>query len=354
MKLSHTAFPVAAGALGLLLFCSVASALGEAVVELAVVTEGETSPVVRLPGRVVSLRDAAIAAELEGRLTWVAEVGERIEQGEPLAVIDDHLLRLQLRNDEAEIARIEADMDYQRRQIQRLQRLARQNNTAVSELDQLESGLLMLTQELRIAEVSRDRTRYDLERSRVVAPFSGIVASRAMGAGEYTTVGTPLLRLVDTAALEISVSAPLRVAPFNPVGTEVQVEGEGRVGMTTIRGVVPVGDNRSHMMELRLHADAGAWYIGEAVTVQLPEGAGEYGLAVPRDALVLRDKQVFVYTISTDNTALKVPVTTGPGRGTLIAIDGDLQAGAPVVIRGGERLQEGQPVRIIRHHIAAG
>ena len=89
----------------------------DATVETAAVTVEETSSVISLPGTVISTRDAEIAAEITGRLTWVARVGDRVEAGEPLARIDDRLLRLQLRNDEAEIARLEADIQYNRRQI---------------------------------------------------------------------------------------------------------------------------------------------------------------------------------------------------------------------------------------------
>ena len=76
--------------------------------------------------------------------------------------------------------------------------------------------------------------------------------------------------------------------------------------------------------------------------------------AVPRDALVLRDNQVFVYTLSAENTAVKVPVTTGEGRGSHIAIQAELELGAPVVVRGAESLREGQAVRVLQHHLAAG
>ena len=338
---------------GLILLPGVpALAQPEAVVELGVVTQGSNSPVLRLPGTVISVRDAEIAAELEGRLTWMAEVGDTVEKGQPVAIIDDHLLQLQLRNDQAEIARIGADISYNQRQIKRLQRLAKQNNTAQAELDEAASRLEMLRQDLRIAEVGRDRTRYDLERSEVSAPFTGVVASREMSIGEYTTTGTALVRLVDTAALEISVHAPLRTARFNHPGQEVQVMAEEEQLLTPIRGVVPVGDSRSRMMEFRLQAPSDQWYIGEAVTVELPNGDATRGLSIPRDALVLRDEQVFVYTVSADNKAVKVPVITGAGRGSKIAVSGDLQAGAPVVIRGAERLREGQAVKIVQHHLA--
>ena len=325
----------------------------EAIVELAVVKEETASSVVKLPGTVISTRDAQIAAEISGRLTWVAQVGDYLEEGEVLARIDDHLLQLKMRNDQAEIARLEADIQYNRRQIQRLQKLALQNNMARAELDEVESRLEMLLQEQRIAEVELDRTRYDLQRAQVKAPFAGVVASRELYTGEYTTPGDPLVRLVDTRQVEITVNAPLKVARFNQPGSQVEVEAEGQTAISAIRGMVPVGDARSRMMELRLSVEPGQWMIGEAVNVSLPDTAATSALSIPRDALVLRDRDVFVYRVSEENTAVKVPVKTLAGRGAHIAVTGDLAAGDAVVVRGGERLREGQALKVVSNDLAA-
>ena len=325
----------------------------EAIVEVAAVTEQSASSVVLLPGTLISTRDANIAAELSGRLTWVAQVGERVEEGQPLAHIDDHLLQLQLRNDAAEIARLDADIQYNRRHIQRLQKLAVQNNMARSELDEVESRLAMLLQEQRIAEVGRDRTLYDLERAQVRAPFSGVVVSRELTAGEYSTPGAPLLRLVDTSSVEVSVNAPLRVASFNREGARVEVSTGDVRRSAVIRGMVPVGDDRSRMMELRLTVEQDQWMIGEAVTVELPDAAEVPAITVPRDALVLRDNDVFVYTLADDSTAVRVPVRTLAGNGSRIAVEGELAAGDAVIVRGAERLREGQSVKVLSQGIAA-
>ncbi len=324
-----------------------------ATVELGNVVERDSSSVMRLPGTVMSTRDALISAELEGRLVWVAEVGERVQQGQPVATIDDHLLQLQLRDNEAGIRRIQADLAYNERQQQRLEKLAKQNNMAQSELDEVRSRLQMLQQDLNMAEVERDRTRYDLQRSKVTAPFDGIVVSRAMTAGEFTTVGEGLVRLVDVDALEVSVSAPLRVARYNQVGDLLQLQSGERHSEAAIRGVVPVGDQRSRMMEFRLQLEPGEWLIGEAVTVELADSPATAALSVPRDALVLRNGEVYVFGVNEDGTARRIPVETRAGHGSQIAIDGDLQAGDAVVIRGAERLQDGQSVKVIRQQLAA-
>lgn len=317
-----------------------------AIVEIATVTRSNGTSVLKLPGTVLSMQDSVISAEVTGRLLWVAQVGEQIGKGEPLAIMDDHLLQLQLRNDQAQIERLKADVEYNQRQIARLEKLAAQNNTSRSGLDEAQSQLQMLLQEQRIAEVARDRTLYDLGRSRVTAPFSGVIVSREANIGEYTEPGDPLLRLVDMESLEISVRAPLRAARYNSPHSQVSVEGGGQSLTAEIRALVPVGDALSRMMEIRLTLAPGHWQIGEAVTVELPDSLPESTLSVPRDALVLRDNEVFVYTLSADSTAVKVPVVTSSGRGEYITIEGALEPGAPVVIRGAERLRDGQAVKV--------
>ncbi len=236
-------------------------------VETAQVTLSRNDNLASLPGTVIRLRETLLSAEISGRLEWLAEVGEHVKEGQIIARIDDHLLNLQLRNDQAQIKRIKADMSYQRRQQQRLSKLLQNNSVAKNDLDQVESRLGILQQDLAIAKINAERAQYQLSRSKVVAPFSGVIAKRDMNLGELTQVGSPLLRLVDTQQLEISVNAPARVARFNTPGTMVAVHRDNEEISTEIRGAVPVGDERSRMMELRLKLNGNKWLIGEAVTV---------------------------------------------------------------------------------------
>jgi multidrug efflux pump subunit AcrA (membrane-fusion protein) len=69
-------------------------------------------------------------------------------------------------------------------------------------------------------------------------------------------------------------------------------------------------------------------------------------VTVPRDAVILRQGASYVMKVNSDNTAERVAVNIGPGFANQVQIDGLLQAGDRVVIRGGERLQSGQSVKI--------
>ncbi|MEM6545820.1 MAG: efflux RND transporter periplasmic adaptor subunit, partial [Pseudomonadota bacterium] len=328
-----------------------------ATVVTASVTRESAAPTASLPGTVISTRDARVRSEISGRVLWVAQVGEKIAAGEPLVRLDDRVLDLELRRNRAQIARLEADIAVRERQRGRLAHLAEENNMAEFELDQVEADLEMLRQDLSIAKVDRERTAYDIERSQLPAPFSGIVVERSLTEGEYANAGEVIVRLVDPNALEISVPAPLRIARFNRSGSSVSVSSEGVQTIEEIRSVVPVGDSQSRMMELRIALDQANYLIGEAVTVALPQAEPVAMLTIPRDALVLRDREQYIYAVDDNSKARKVHVQTTGGHGERVAVEplsGELEPGATVIVRGAENLREGQAVRVLSSPLALG
>ncbi|HEY6545880.1 MAG TPA: hypothetical protein VIZ64_13355, partial [Dokdonella sp.] len=87
----------------------------------------------------------------------------------------------------------------------------------------------------------------------------------------------------------------------------------------------------------------------------LPEQEPTRSLAVPRDALVTRSEGSHVVRVGADGASERVIVRTGASDANLVAIEGPLQAGDQVVVRGAERLTDGQKVRAAaRGDIVAG
>jgi hypothetical protein len=226
-------------------------------------------------GTVISRNDARIAAETDGRITWVAEVGTRIDRGQPFATIDDTDLRLELSDNKA----------------------------------QLES-----------------------------------VAERLVQVGEFVSRGVQVARLVDTENREIRAQAPLTISSYVREGLEVSIEHQQTQSLSPVTRVIPVGDERSRMFEVRIAAVDPAWVIGSPVRVALPNSIPRELVAIHRDALVLRGSELFVLRVSDDNTVEKVQVDTGIGLGELVEVIGDLSGGDRVVTRGAERLRSGQTV----------
>lgn len=323
-----------------------------AAVEIAEAQTRNIAPTVWVPGTVISRQDSRLAAELAGNLLWVAEVGDRVQKGQPLARLNNRLWLLQEQDNLADLARLDSNLVFLDKQVERNETLAKTNNASRSELERLTMEREMTRQQRRAAEIALARSRYDLERTEILAPFDGVVVARFAQPAEHISAGQAVVRLTNTDNLEITAQAALTSARMLNAGAELAVQGGEQTRVGKLRSLVPVGDERSRLLELRIEADASHWLIGEPVRVELPAGPAHAALTVPRDALVLREKQVYVFKVGDDNKAVRVPVVTGDGYGSRISVTGELTEGDRVIVRGAERLQDGQLVNILRQHAA--
>jgi RND family efflux transporter MFP subunit len=297
-------------------------------------------------GTVISKNDARISAETDGRITWVADVGTRIQQGEAIASIDAGDLKLDLADSQAQLNSLKSQLKFQSSSLERLQQLAIKNNAAATQIDEAQSQLDMTRQSIKRAEVSIAQIKRRISQAEVLAPFPGVVAERLVQVGEFVNRGAQVARLVDTEHREIRAQAPLTVAGWIREGMEVSVEHQRRESLSPVSYVIPVGDERSRMFEVRIAAEDPSWIIGSPVRVALPNSEPRELVALPRDALVLRGSDIFVMRVNGDNTVEKIAVETGIGLGGSVEVIGAVNQGDRIITRGGERLQPGQTVTI--------
>jgi RND family efflux transporter MFP subunit len=320
---------------------------GPALVKVAEAKIRDIAPVTMVPGTVVSRNDAELSAEVEGRLTQVADVGTAVHAGEAVAAIEDTSLRLQKAELEAEVARVEARLRFLEKEEQRFVKLTASNLAAATQLEETRSNRDVARSELAIARARLDQNADQLSRTRILAPYDGIVVQRMMTPGERVTEGSPVVRLVDQQTLEVIARAPLEYYPFVRPGQTLPVRAGDVNAEGVVRTVVAVGDEFTHQFEIRLDLEAGLFPVGQTLRVTIPVSGSREVLTVPRDALVLRSSGQSVFVVDTDGNAKQVPVTIGVGQSDYIEVFGDIQAGQPVVVRGNERLQAGQAVSIM-------
>lgn len=306
------------------------------------------APTVSVPGTVTSRFDARIAAEVTGRLVYVAEIGTAIPRDGVVARVDEIPLRLQQAEVEAIVQRETNRLAYFDRELERLAALVADNiaspsdfERAVNERDLSRADLLI--QQARLAQVNDQ-----LQRTEIRAPFAGVVAERLRQSGERVAIGESVVRLTSPGELEIVARAPLSAVPFLAEGKSLMVSTDGRRIPATIRSIVPFGDVRSHLFEIRLDLPAAdIWKAGQAVRVAVPTNGEREVIAVPRDALILRRDGAAVFRVNPDGTAERLPVATGASDGVMIEVEGAVRAGDQIVIRGGERLRGGQAVQVL-------
>jgi RND family efflux transporter MFP subunit len=306
------------------------------------------APKIALPGTVMSRSDSQLASEVEGRVSWVAEVGTVVKAGDVVARIDNKLAALQLQSDKANAARLSAQLNYDRDQAARMENLFNQNAIAKSTRDQAKSTKDMDAAALAAARAAYEKSQYAFSHSDIRAPFDGRVVARLINTGEYATPGKAVVRLVDIGALEVSVQTPIDAARYISENSNVTVDIQGKPVKASVRAIVPVGDVASRTIEVRLSLPAGSALVGDAAKVYLPSALPHNVLAVPRDALVLREESTYVFKVDRKDQAQRVTVVTGTEEGALVEVKGPIAAGERVIVRGAERLEAGQKVRAIR------
>jgi RND family efflux transporter MFP subunit len=328
-----------------------------AVVEVAAVTLAQIAPRRWVPGSVVSRDDARLATSAAGRVEYVAEVGTVLKTGDRVAQLEGEAIRLRLEDARSEVVRIRAQRELAERQGERLAKLAANRSIAANQLDEAKAEVAQLGAQLRQAEVRVRSVQYELDQTVVHAPFPGVVSERMVQRGEYVATGAAIVHLVDTSNLEARVQAPLSLAAALRPGMELDVRA-GAAATTTrgqVRAIVPVGEERSRQFELRMSLDGASLLVGSAVEVALPEREATSTVAVPRDAIVTRAEGSHVVRVAADGSSERVEVRVGASDAGLIAVEGDLQAGERVVVRGAERLAPGQKVQAAAHgEIIAG
>lgn len=301
-----------------------------------------------VPGTVVSRNDARLAAEVTGRLIEVADVGAVVKRGDVVAIIEDTQLLLKRDEQRAEVNRAQARLKFLENEEKRFVTLAESNLAAATKLDETRSDRDVSRGDLQVARSRLAQIEDQLSRTRIGAPFGGIVVERLMMPGERVNTGSNVVRLVDQQHLEVIARASLEYFSFVRPGQRLDLKAGSENTNGMVRTVVAVGSENTHQFELRLDIEANQFPVGQTVRVSVPGSNARQALVVPRDALVLRPEGITVFVVDKDNKARQVTVTTGVGSGTNIEVEGDIEDGDTVVIRGNERLQPGQTVSIMQ------
>ena len=157
------------------------------------------TPVTLVPGTVVSRNDARLSAEVPGRLTSVADVGTVVLAGAPIAEIEDTSLRLMQAELQAEVQRAEARLRFLESEEKRFTQLAESNLAAQAQLERTRSDGAVARGDLAIERARLAQNADQLARTKIMAPFNGVVVERLMTPGERVTEGSNVIRRDGTA-----------------------------------------------------------------------------------------------------------------------------------------------------------
>lgn len=323
---------------------SAASGPPPAPVVIAEAIKMTMTPHTVLPGTVISTRDSVIASEATGKVLSVALVGDIVNQGDVLAQIDPENAKQSVAQRKAAVARLSSLYQYHKGYFARVNSEDSKLGMSAIGIAELRSNMETAKADMQSAQIALKSAELDLNRTSIKAPFAGRVVSQSIQVGEYAQIGSSVVRLVDTINLEISARVPAAlVQPLAP-GSLLDIVGMGKSIKAPLRALVPVGDAVSRTMELRVGLVDSGLLVGSGVRVSLPSAQAKEVVAIPRDAIILKTNAQYVFVVDQSGIASRRDIELGFADRQMIEAIGNVTVGDTVIIRGGERLRDGQLV----------
>lgn len=197
-----------------------------AVVRLESVQVGPT-----IQGTLEPEQSAAVRAQLGGSvLSTHAEAGQRVAAGAVLAQLDDAAVRSQHISAQSAVTTAQNAHEIARREVERAQALVSAGAVAERQLEQARNAASAAATQLATARAQLAAVREQLGRTRITAPMAGVVAQRAVNAGDVVTPGMPLFTVVNPASMRLVASVPAEQLRDVRVGIPVSFTVNGYPG----------------------------------------------------------------------------------------------------------------------------
>lgn len=277
-----------------------------------------------------------VVAEINARVVEMpfAE-GQAVAAGHLLARLDDSEIR-------AQAMRAEAERDRARSDHERAQQLFERNAVSAKELEDA-------SVDLRVAEADYEVASARLAKTRIRAPFAGLVGRRRISAGAYVSVGQQITELARVDQMRVTFAAPERFMGDLKVGVPVTIQTPAYPG-ETFRGrlsvVDPIVDPQTRTVQLVASVPNRDRRLkpGMSADVRVTLAQRASALMVPDEAVFAEGNQDFVYVVQPDSTVARAAVQLGTRDSAMVEVVSGIAAGARVVRAGHQKLYDGARV----------
>ena len=297
-------------------------------------------------GTLAAVQGVTVSADLPGIVERVQfESGQAVRVGQVLAVLDT-------RQEQAQLAAIEAQRELARLTYDRVQGLLNERVISRAEFDRA-------TADYRQNDAKVGEVQAVVQRKTIRAPFSGILGIRQVNVGQYLAGGAPLVTLQSLNPIYVNFGVPQQSVGQIPVGRAVHIrtnDAAGAVWTGRVSAIDSLVDEttRNLTIQATLANPDGKLRPGMFVQAEVTLGPSQAVLALPASAISYAPfgDSVFVVAEMKDDAGRTYRgvrqqfVKLGPSRGDQIAVLSGIKPGDEVVTSGVFKLRNGAAVQI--------
>jgi RND family efflux transporter MFP subunit len=287
-----------------------------------------------------------VAAEVSGKVELVGfEEGDRVEEGAMLVMLDNALLVKRIEATRAGYEQVVTDLERANKDFGRLESLYSEKFVSEQDFDEARFRVLGLEKRAASLKAELEGLKVELDKKTITAPFAGVIVSRKVSRGEWLSPGSAVATLAGVDVVDVQLDVPENVMHATKKGLGVTVKVAGKKLRGKVYAVIPRGEvsTRTFPIKIRIK-NAQKLAEGMEAHVSLPTALPKKALIVHRDALITKFGQTVVF-VAADGKAKMLPIEVVGYSGKNVGIKAaTLKKGMKVVIKGNERVRDGQPI----------
>ena len=300
----------------------------------------------RAIGTVTAVQGVVVSADLPGVVAQIA-----VESGQAVAA-GDVLVRLDTKQEQAQLASAEAQRDLTRLNRERLEGLRQKGVSSQAEFERAVA-------EAKQAVASVDEIRATIDRKTIRAPFAGVLGIRQVNLGQYVSGGAPIIQLQTLDPVYVEFSVPQQDVPRLHAGAPVTVTVAGVDSVAasgTITAIDAVVDEATRNVRVQATFANPRQILrpGMFVDAHVAVGDRQTLVAVPASSISYApygDSVYIVHGMTGQDGADYLGVTQqfvklGDARGDQVAVLSGVAPGDTVVTSGVFKLHNGAAVLI--------
>jgi RND family efflux transporter MFP subunit len=254
------------------------------------------------PGLVAARRHSALGFERGGRIDSITvDVGDQVQAGDVLAVLDTRAVTAQIAAADAQTAEAAAQTALAAETEARQEQLLERGHISQQRLDEVRTTTRAARARQNAAAAAADAIRVQLDLAEMTAPFDGVVTARLADEGTIAAPGQPLLEVIESGSLEIRVGLPPVLAASLNTAHPYRFIADGGPIIARFRTSTGVVDQQSRSVTVLFDIEPGAVAVGQVVRLAMATPIDADGFWVPTSALAEGRRGLWtVYVLNPD------------------------------------------------------
>jgi membrane fusion protein (multidrug efflux system) len=305
-------------------------------VEVTQVKEQSVADKFEAVGTIEAIEEITVVSEIDAAVVNLPfEEGTQIKRGELIAQLDDNQLA-------AEVNRTDALFTQSQATYNRVKTIVDQKAGTPQDLDDALASLKVAEAYLKLAKARLNKTR-------IVAPFDGLVGSRKVSVGSFLRTGDAITELANLNEIRVNFSASERFLSQLKKGADVIVTSPVYPGHQVTGRIIAIEpiidpDTRTARIVARVQNPGQKFRPGMSANVSVILLERPKALTIPTEAVFANGNQSFVYIVNKDSTVATAPVTLGLQLPGFVEVVSGLEQGMQVVTAGHQKLFPGAKV----------